>query len=164
MFYLDLFRALERENVRYLLIGGLALNIHGVERATMDIDLMLAMDTDNLHAFIRAAQELGMQPVAPVLLEDLADTTQVRRWIEEKHMIAFGLRPRAPSAPTLDILIRPRIDFEQAWQRRVEKNLGNERIQLAHIDDLIGLKTGTGRLRDQSDIAALERLKQLGAG
>lgn len=37
MFYLDLFRALERENVRYLLIGGWAINIHGVERATMEL-------------------------------------------------------------------------------------------------------------------------------
>ncbi|CAG4885357.1 protein of unknown function [Georgfuchsia toluolica] len=56
MFYLDLFRALDQEQVRYLLIGGLALNIHGVERATMDIDLMLAMDSDNLKSFLRVAR------------------------------------------------------------------------------------------------------------
>ncbi|CAG4885356.1 protein of unknown function [Georgfuchsia toluolica] len=78
-------------------------------------------------------------------------------------MLPFGLRPPGPSAPTLDILIQPSIDFGQAWQRRIEKIVGGDHIQLAHIDDLIALKSGTGRLRDQSDIAALERLKQLGA-
>lgn len=52
MFYLDLFRALDRENVRYVLIGGLALNIHGVERATMDVNLMLAMDAELSMSFV----------------------------------------------------------------------------------------------------------------
>ena len=161
MFYLDLFSALDQEQVRYLLIGGLALNIHGVERATMDIDLMLAMDDDNLQAFLRAARQLQLKPAMPVQLEDLADPAQLKRWADEKHMLAFGLRPPEPSAPTLDILIQPKIDFGQAWQRRIEKIVGNRHVQLAHIDDLISLKTGTGRQRDQSDIAALERLKQL---
>lgn len=162
MFYLDLFHALEQAKVRYLLVGGLALNIHGVERATMDIDLMLAMDADNLQAFLRAARQLQLQPAMPVRLEEIADPVQLKRWAEEKHMIAFALRPPEPSAPTLDILVQPKIDFAQAWQRRVEKMLGADHVQLAHIDDLIALKTGTGRQRDQSDIAALERLKQLG--
>jgi hypothetical protein len=62
MFYLDHFRALEAHKVRYLLVGGLALNIHGVERATMDVDLMLALDPDNTLAFVDVAKQLGMQP------------------------------------------------------------------------------------------------------
>ncbi len=40
MFYLDLFKALEKHKVRYLLVGGLAMNLHGVPRATMDVDLV----------------------------------------------------------------------------------------------------------------------------
>ena len=164
MFYLDLFRALDQAQVRYLLIGGLAMNIYGVERATMDVDLMLAMDDENLQAFLQVARKLELQPVMPVPLEGIADPLQLKRWAEEKHMVAFALRPPEPSAPTLDILIQPKIDFSLAWQRRMEKALGGDRIQLADIDDLIALKAGTGRLRDQSDIAALERLKQLGKG
>ncbi len=92
MFYLDLFRALDRENVRYVLIGGLALNIHGVERATMDVDLMLAMDAENLDAFCRAAESLGMTPVLPVSMKDFADRATLQRWISEKNMLAFALR------------------------------------------------------------------------
>lgn len=162
MFYLDLFRSLDAEKVRYLLIGGLALNIHGVERATMDVDLMLALDPENLEAFKRAAAALGLRPSQPITLDGLADPQTRRSWVEEKHMVAFALRPPEPSAPTLDVLVDPPIDFAAAWARRIEKDLGGIHVQLAAIDDLIALKTGTGRLRDQSDIEALQQLQRLG--
>jgi hypothetical protein len=48
MFYVELFRALERAQVRYLLVGGVAVNLHGAERLTMDVDIMLALDPENL--------------------------------------------------------------------------------------------------------------------
>lgn len=51
MFYLEVFRALEEHKVRYLLVGGLAMNLHGVPRMTMDIDLVIALDTKNLERF-----------------------------------------------------------------------------------------------------------------
>lgn len=163
MFYLDIFRALDAEKVRYLLVGGLALNIHGVERATMDVDLMLALDPENLEAFKRAAVALGLRPSQPVTLDGLADPQTRRHWAVEKRMVAFALRPPEPSAPTLNILVEPSIDFAAAWARRIEKDLAGIHVQLAAIDDLIALKTGTGRLRDQSDIEALRQLLRLGA-
>ncbi|MBI4990013.1 MAG: hypothetical protein HZC23_14450 [Rhodocyclales bacterium] len=164
MFYLDLFAELEREGVRYLLVGGLALNIHGVERATMDVDLMLALDSRNLNGFFNAARTLGLVPVLPVALSDFADPEKLRQWIEDKHMLAFALRPPRSSDPTLDILVQPKVDFESAWSRRIEKDLGATRVRLAAIDDLIALKTGTGRKRDEADIVALRRLRELGLG
>ena len=54
MFYLNLFRALQEERVDYVVVGGLAMNLHGVERATMDVDLVLAMDDANLRRFLNA--------------------------------------------------------------------------------------------------------------
>ncbi len=164
MFYLELFAELERQGVRYLLVGGLALNIHGVERATMDVDLMMALDADNLKGFFSAARTLGLVPVLPVALSDFADPQKVRQWVEEKHMLAFALRPPRSSDPTLDILVQPKVDFESAWSRRIEKDLGTTRVRLAAIDDLIALKTGTGRKRDEADIEALHRLRKLGLG
>ncbi|MDP2827365.1 MAG: nucleotidyl transferase AbiEii/AbiGii toxin family protein [Sulfuricellaceae bacterium] len=161
MFYLDLFRALEHENIRYVLIGGLALNIHGVERATMDIDLMLAMDTENLEAFCRAADSLGMTPLLPVTMKDFANPITLQRWVDERNLLSFSFRSQESSAPTVDILVHPKVAFDMAWARHLEKDLGSIHIRLAHIDDLIALKTGTGRQRDMSDVAALERLKTL---
>ena len=71
MFYLEVFRALEEHKVRYLLVGGLAMNLHGVPRMTMDIDLVIALDIKNLEGFIGAAVSLQLKPVLPIALSDL---------------------------------------------------------------------------------------------
>jgi hypothetical protein len=162
MLDLDLFRALDEEAVRYLLVGGLALNIHGVERATMDVDLMVALDSANLEAFLRAANRLNLKPAAPVSIQDLLDADKRKEWIEKKHMLAFALRPPQAYGPTIDVLIHSPVAFEQAWLGRIAKNLGGLAINVANIDDLIAMKTGTGRIQDEADIEALTRLRQLG--
>lgn len=161
VFYLDLFRALQQEDVRYLVVGGLAVNLYGVERATMDIDLMLAMDAENVSRFIRAARALGLTPVPPVALEAFAEETMRTAWFEEKRMIVFALRASDPAAPTLDVLIRPPLPFDEAWSRRVEKSIGGLTVRLASLDDLIRMKAATGRQRDRSDIEALEKARRI---
>lgn len=85
MFYLDLFRTLEARKVRYLLVGGVAMNLHGVPRMTMDVDLILAMDDANLLAFLGAASHLGLRPVAPVKPDDLLDPGTRKAWVTEKN-------------------------------------------------------------------------------
>lgn len=62
MFYVDLFSALDRHKVDYLLIGGLAVSLHGVERATMDVDITVAMNPDNLSALIETAKHSHCAP------------------------------------------------------------------------------------------------------
>ena len=162
MFYLDLFRALDSQQVRYLLVGGLAVNVYGVERATMDIDLMLALDQDNLARFLKVAQLLGLTPVPPVPLTALADPAMRQDWIRNKHMQAFALRASDPAAPTVDLLIAPAVDFEAAYARRAERLAEDVRISLASVDDLIALKNSSGRQRDLADVVALEQLRGLG--
>ena len=76
MFYLDLLRCLHEHRVRYLLVGGLAMNLHGVPRMTMDVDIVLALDDANLDAFFACARQLGLKPQAPVPLEALKDAGQ----------------------------------------------------------------------------------------
>ncbi len=156
MFYLDLFRTLQEESVDYVVVGGLAINLHGVERATMDVDLVLAMDESNLRRFLAAATRLKLKPSLPVSIESLCDAKQLDAWVREKHLIAFSLRPASPNVPTVDIIVRPAVPFEQMHGNRIEKEVGGVRLSLASIDDLISLKTGTGRKQDASDIEALK--------
>jgi len=161
VFYLELFRALQQEEVRYLVVGGLAVNLYGVERATMDVDLMLAMDQDNVGRFLKAARALGLAPIAPVPLDSFADEVSRSAWIEQKQMVVFALRATDPAAPTLDVLIQPPLPFDDAWSRRVEKSIGGLVVRLASLDDLILMKGATGRQRDRSDIEALKKARRL---
>ena len=160
MIYLDLFHALHRHQVDYLLVGGLAMNLHGVPRMTMDVDLVLVMNEANLDRFIACAQELELTPTAPVALISLKDPGQRAIWREQKQMIAFGLQNTRARLPVMvDVLIAPPLDIEKAFSRAVERKLEDLPIRLAAIDDMIALKQGTGRLQDVSDIEHLERIR-----
>lgn len=156
MFYLDLFRTLQEERVEYVVVGGLAINLHGIERATMDVDLVLAMDDANLRRFLNAAKKLKLEPSLPVPLEALRDARQLDAWVREKHLVAFPLRSTSPNLPTVDIIVRPAVPFEAMYRNRIEKDIGGVRFNIASIEDLIALKTGTGRKQDASDIEALK--------
>jgi hypothetical protein len=158
MFYLDLFRCLHTYNVRYLLAGGLAMNLHGVPRMTMDVDLVLALDDANVDAFIQCARELGLKPQAPVPLESFRDAEQRRSWIEEKHLIAFALAG-TPGTPTVDVLLKHPLDLEQAIERSLVQSVEDVPIRIASMDDMIALKQSTGRRQDHDDLEHLLRLK-----
>lgn len=161
MFYLDLFRCLHTRDVRYLLAGGLAMNLHGVPRMTMDVDLVIALDDANIDAFLECARELGLKPQAPVLLESLKDADQRRSWIEEKHLIAFAL-VGASGMPTVDILLKHQLDFDSALTRAVVQNIDDVPVRIASVDDMIALKQNTGRRQDSDDVEHLLRLRGQG--
>lgn len=161
MFYLDLFSNLEAYEVDYLLIGGLAVSLHGVERATMDIDITVAMHPDNLSHLVACAKNLGLKPVAPVPLESLNNLGLLKQWHTEKNMQAFVMRTEELAGVTLDVLLFTAIDFADMHQRAVYFEVGNVRIPVASIDDLIGLKQAAGRAIDLSDIEHLQKIKDL---
>lgn len=161
MFYLDLFRALDAHGVRYAVVGGLAMNLHGVPRLTMDVDLLVDLSDGNLRSFVRAAAELGLTPAVPVPLTDLLDPLRRQTWIDEKGMVAFPMRPPDPTGPTVDLLVAPAIDVQRAIGRAEWRDLGGIPVALAAVADLIGLKQAAGRRQDLADIEHLERLSGL---
>jgi hypothetical protein len=114
MFYLELFQKLEAAKIRYMLVDGLAMNLYGVPRSTMDVDIVLAMEHDNLCAFLDMVKQMNMKPVAPVSAGDLLNPAARKSWVMDKNMVTFGLRPPDPSAPTVNVLIDPPLDIEAA--------------------------------------------------
>lgn len=57
MFYLEVFESFSKNSIRYLIVGGLAVNLHGVPRTTQDIDLIVDPDKDNLKKAIETMAE-----------------------------------------------------------------------------------------------------------
>ena len=162
MFYVDLFAALAAHRVRYVVVGGLALNLHGVQRATMDVDLALALDAANLGACIDAFGSLGLAPVAPVSLDAARDPLQLERWRRERNMLAFAVRPATGTGPTVDVLTATVVEFDTLASSAIVKLVGGTPIPVASIEHLIEMKRVAGRAVDFSDIAALEALQRLG--
>ncbi len=160
MFYLDLFSALERHKVEYVLIGGLAISLHGIERATMDIDVTVAMTPENLASLAGMARALGMTPVLPVELDALTDLDQLAQWHRERNLDAFALKAPGAAGITLDVLLYPPVDFAGMRERAVTFHAGEVAVTVACIDDLIALKQAVGRPIDLADIEHLKRLKE----
>jgi hypothetical protein len=161
MFYIDLFAALNRNKVDYLLIGGLAVSLHGIERATMDVDITIAMNPENRAALIATAKELHLTPVLPVSLESLNDLELLRKWHQERNLEAFALRTPALASVTMDVLLFPPVEFSGMLQRAVTFEVGSTPIHVVAIDDLIALKQAVGRPIDLSDIEHLQRVRPL---
>ena len=161
MFYQDLFSAFSRHQVDYVLIGGLAVSLHGIERSTMDIDVTVAMTTDNLSALVAMARELGMTPVLPVDLDMLTDLEQLATWHRERNLQAFALHAPGLTGITLDVLLYPPINFATLRERAVTFKAGDVSIVVVSVKDLIALKQAVGRPIDLADIEHLKRLGEV---
>lgn len=104
---LDLLQSLADSHIQYVLVGGLAVQLHGFLRATFDVDLVLAMDDANLERFIDVANRFGLIPVMPVAMDSIRNAELVERWFREKNMLAFSLREPQTGGSVVDILVRP---------------------------------------------------------
>lgn len=163
MAYDEVFRALAQGRVRYLVAGGLAVNLHGVPRMTIDLDLLVDLAARNLGKAVTALASLGFAPRVPVPFADLVDTEKRAAWIREKGMMVFTVfHPERPWE-LVDILVDPPIEFARAWRCRKRVSVSGLTVPLVGIQDLIAMKRKAGRTQDRSDIDALERIAR-GAG
>lgn len=154
-----LLSALSDAEVDYVLIGGLAVTLHGYQRVTMDVDVVLSMDDRNLARFVECAKSAGLRPVLPIPIEALRNASVIDQWHREKGMLAFALRSPEAIATVIDVLVRPVVPYVELKRNAVVKRIGPLSVPVAGIDDLIRLKTGTGRTKDRLDIEELEKLK-----
>ena len=162
MFYERVLRALNRGKVRYLVIGGLAVNLHGIPRMTADLDIMVDLESKNLARLARVFRRLGYVPKIPVKLEDFARAENRRRWQIEKGMVVFSVMDPEAALWSVDIMIRNPIRFDAAFRQRVTVNAGGFRVPVLSVRDLIRLKKLSGREQDVSDVVALRSLRYLG--
>ena len=156
--------ALNDGGVRYLVVGGVAVVLHGHLRTTMDLDLVVQLDPENLEQALSALQRLGYQPIAPVPILQFADPSTRESWIRDKNMIVFSLW--LPDRPTfkLDIFVAEPFEFEPTYERSVTVDLGTAEATVLALEDLIALKRDAGRPQDLADVQALERIREKGGG
>lgn len=147
--------------IRYLVVGGVAVNLHGYSRFTGDIDVLVALDDTNLDRLAILMEKRGYSKRLPIDVRKLSDRRQVRKWLKEKNMIAYTyVDPKTPQF-SLDIVTGDSLHFEKFDQSKMVIEAWDIPIPVVSIDDLIGMKRKTNRERDAEDIAALLELKGL---
>lgn len=159
MFYEDVLTALQAAGVRFVLVGGLAVILHGVPRSTADLDLAVELSPENLLRLVQVLARLGFRPRAPVPAEQLADAERRREWIEDKGMIAFTFVRAGRALDEVDVLIDSPIDYERLARGAESLEAEGLTLAIASVNDLIEMKRASGRAHDLADIHALERLR-----
>ncbi len=155
----DLIKLLAESKTDHVLVGGLAVALHGYQRVTMDVDVVLAMEPANLERLIAHARAAGLRPVMPVPLESLARPELLTQWHREKGMLAFGLHGEKAQATVLDVLIASPVPYADLRRDAVMIETGPYRIPVASIDHLIAMKRASGRSKDLIDIEELQKLR-----
>jgi hypothetical protein len=153
-----IFAELERHAVRYLVVGGVAVVLHGHARFTADLDLVIALDPANVRAAMAALSRLDYRPRAPVSAEQFADPDIREQWVREKGLTVFSLWSPAHPATEVDIFVEEPFPFDEAFARAARADLGEIHVAVASIADLIRLKRAAGRPKDEEDIRVLEAL------
>jgi len=154
----SIFATLERAQVRYLVVGGVAVGLHGHPRFTADLDLVLALDGANVRAALGALAALGNAPRAPVPAEDLADPERRAEWVRSKGITEFSLASAEHPATEVALFVEEPFPFEQAYPRAVWADLGETRVSIASIPDLVEMKRRAGRPQDLEDVQHLEAI------
>lgn len=161
MFYEEVLTKLQDFQVRFVVVGAVAMNLHGIPRMTADLDLFADLAEGNLSAFIRALEDLGYKPRLPVPACALLDPESRRQWVEQKHLRAFTFVHSLRPFQEVDLLLESPVSFEEVDRAKKVLTAGHLRIPVLSLDHLIVMKRMAGRAQDASDVDALERLKRL---
>jgi len=153
--------ALHEAGARYLIVGGLAVVAHGYLRYTVDLDLVIALDADNVRRSTRALASLGYRPLMPVQIEDLEDARIREVWVREKGMVVFQLvSDRHPETP-VDLFVAEPFDFEVQYAQAARLQLpGNLDAPVLALDQLLAMKARVDRPKDRVDVDHLRKLHE----
>jgi predicted nucleotidyltransferase len=156
--YLTIFKELNQLEVDYLVVGGLAVNFHGIPRMTYDIDLMIRLESRNILEMVSKLTRWGYRPKVPVDPRDLADDEKRTLWVRDKGMKTFNFYSETLPIGEIDLIIESPIPYNRLKQNAVVIEIGGEEIPVVSIHDLIQLKIEAGHKQDLADVEHLRMI------
>ncbi|MFQ5433451.1 MAG: DUF6036 family nucleotidyltransferase [Anaerolineae bacterium] len=137
----EVFASFQKHKVKYLVIGGIAAVLHGVPRATFDLDILIEATEDNAQRVLEAMIEARLGTAALIDAHELL----------AREITIFQDRIR------IDVQTKtPGIEFETAWQHKETMTYQDRTFYVLSRDDLIASKRAAGRAIDLDDVRVLE--------
>lgn len=145
---LNFWRCLYQNDVRYIMVGGFAINLHGYSRATKDIDIWIDDTLENRKNLRNALKEQGSGDYEPI------ETMQfIPGWTNFQLNMGF----------ILDVMVQVKglneIGFDECYKYAVVAEIETIPVKFLHYNHLITCKKAAGRPRDLSDIEELEKIR-----
>ena len=135
------FRSFQEHDVRYVVIGGIASVLHGVPRATFDLDILMDATRENAERLLGALRDAGFGTATMTGPDDLL----------AHEITIFNDRVRIDVQTST-----PGITFAQAWERRQSLSYQGQEFFIVSREDLIASKKASGRDVDVQDVRLLE--------
>ena len=142
----DVFKSFQLHDVKYVVIGGIAAILHGVPRATFDLDILIEATPENSQRLLDALLDAGLGTASLTNVEDLL----------ANEITIFRDRVR------IDVqTFTPGIEFQDVWIRRKTVTYQGQDFHILSKDDLIASKQAAGREVDLEDVRLL-KMPELG--
>lgn len=141
--YQQFISLLNTNKVEYLLVGGIAVNFHGYQRSTGDMDV-----------WIKPSKENGIKLVAAI--KDFGFDTELIKEYDYESTLTFSLRDNPLQIDIMTRLVG--LNFDEAYSHRTETMIDKLKIVFIHFNDLIINKMTSGRPKDQADIQELQKI------
>lgn len=136
----DVFASFQKHKVKYLVIGGIAAILHGVPRATFDLDILIEATPKNAENLLNAMVDIGMGTATLISADELL----------AHEITIFQDRVR------IDVQTRtPGLVFSDAWKNREVMEYQGQKFNVVSKPDLVSSKRAAGRPIDQEDVRLL---------
>jgi hypothetical protein len=153
MFYEEVIRKFNNADVRYAIVGGVAVNLHGHIRMTVDLDILLELEDNNLAKAVTTLKESGFVCKVSVDPMGLADSNTRNDWIKNKNMKALNFYR---GTEEVDLVIDSPVKYEDA--KKAIFTVKDVNYPVVSKEDLIKMKEVTNRQHDKDDIRKLKIL------
>jgi hypothetical protein len=138
----EFIQLLNDNQVKYLVIGGYAVAVHGHPRYTKDIDIWIEISEENAQKLVTALTQFGFESLG-LTSEDFQTPNQI---------IQLGYPPNR-----IDLITNPDgIDFQTCYDSKIEVMLNDVPVNFINLDNLKKNKLASGRLQDLADLENLQ--------
>jgi predicted nucleotidyltransferase len=159
---LDLFnliKELSKADIKYIVCGGVACVLQGVERATYDLDISVSFEENNLRKLIEVMKNSKLIPRIPEPVENLLDENKRKEWFEKKGALVYTfLSEKTPLQ--LDVFLNYPRTYDELFKNSDELEIDNVKFKVSSIEDLLFVKRmiDPARDKDLTDIKELEKI------
>ncbi len=138
----EFIQSLNDNHVRYLVIGGYAVALHGYPRYTKDIDIWIEMSPENAASIVKALDQFGFGSLG----------LQAADFLVPDQIIQLGYPPSR-----IDLITTPPgVDFVTCYASQVQVVIDGVQVDFIDLENLKKNKRASGRLQDLADLENLE--------
>lgn len=139
-----LLKLLNENNVDFVIIGATAFPVYGYARATLDIDLFVRPELENIKRLKKALMEFGYD-LTDISYDDLLNNKLLIR----QYIVVTDIHPFVKG-----------VTFEEVWKNKIKSKFGKTEVFFPALDDIIKMKLAAGRNKDLEDLKFLKKIKE----